>query len=458
MRRLSLSLLIAVLASIVAAGWLMDRVFVRLDESGNDALNIALSLGDTLVQVINRSDPAHAAALASASETDYSVSLINVSDLGLPAELLDALKSGEPLVLESQINISLYFKLDSRDQVLLIRLPPTHSGNTNLRLLLTLLFYTLVAALLLVWLFPLINRLRRLAATAKLFGEGDLQQRIATTPESSLHDIETEFNRMAQRLQALVEDNRLLSGAVSHDLRTPLARLRFGIDALEEQLEGSIESASISSRVGEYLTRINVDLSAMEQLVAVLLEFARMDQQLSELPLSRVNLSTVVQDCVDSLAATTTRKVHLELPDNDAFILADERYTSMLLGNLVQNALKFSQQAIRISIVDTADPGLLAVESDYPKKNHRTAMSSVPGQHRLMVEDDGAGFGTSDIDRLVKPFERGDATNSDKTVKSYGLGLAIVARIAQWFGADLELGDSDALGGARVTVVFDGVE
>ncbi|MBX2878628.1 MAG: HAMP domain-containing protein [Granulosicoccus sp.] len=456
MRRLSTSLLVAVLISVIGAGWLMDRLFVHLETTDRDAVNVAMGLGEMLVELIDLGDPSHATALYTNDLSDYNVSLMDIEDIGLPESLYSALKKNEPLVLESSENLALYFKLEQTGKVLQIRVPAVSSGDTRLRLLLTLSFYLLLAALLLIWLYPLIRRLRRLAAVSKRFGEGDLTQRVPTSRNSSLHDIESEFNRMAQRLQGLVEDNKMLSGAVSHDLKTPLARLRFGIDALEERLSATTVINQHSDQVNDYLDRINHDLASMEQLVEVLLEFARLDQQLSELPLAPVSLLSVVTDCVDSLTVNSDRQIDVDESIGETCIMADERYASMLVSNLIQNAVKFSRERICIKL-GAGDKSKLKKAEGHQAGDFSMLEPSNGASRQvfLTIDDDGPGFEVDSLDRVTKPFEKGSALRDSRSRAGYGLGLAIVARIVQWFGARLQLGKSRTLGGASVSVVFD---
>ena len=436
----------------------MDRLFVQLDDSSREAVNVALKLGELLVDVINQGDNTYVDILNEDDHSSYSVSIISVEDIGLPESLYSTLNTGEPLVLESDLSLSVYFKLIESDSVLLIRMPPDSNTNASLRWVLTLSFYALVAALLLAWLYPHVKRLRRLASVAKKFGEGDLEQRVETSPQSSMHDIEAEFNRMAQRLQGLVDDNKMLCGAVSHDLRTPLARLRFGIDALSEQLTATSGTSLDTSLVDSYLVRINADLSAMEQLVAALLEFARLDQQLSELPLSAVCLSLVVRECSEAQVLNSTCDIRLETLVDDAMILADERYASMLVSNLLHNAVKYSNQRVNVKLLNSSELELTRqVSAGYrqPVKEVNRVNNS---HYLLVIEDDGPGFDLQDINRLTKPFEKGSNLAVNDSAKSYGLGLAIVVRIAQWFNAELEFGVSSDLGGARVCVKFIAVD
>ena len=106
---------------------------------------------------------------------------------------------------------------------------------------------------------------------------------------------------MAQRIQDLVGDNKLLSSAVSHDLRTPLARLRFGVDALSEQVSEPIQE--------DYILRISHDLALMEELVEVLLEFAQLDQRLNQMPLEQVSLIELLEECVQGCQTRMSKLV-----------------------------------------------------------------------------------------------------------------------------------------------------
>jgi len=96
------------------------------------------------------------------------------------------------------------------------------------------------------------------------------------------------------------------------------------------------------------------------------------------------------------------------------------------------------------------------VRKDSPVWSSQVVVSVVDrdGLTWLHVEDDGAGFGDEDPQRLLKPFERGTAQTKNFERSSYGLGLAIVKRITDWYAASLELKTSDKLGGAKVCVGF----
>jgi len=137
----------------------------------------------------------------------------------------------------------------------------------RLNILLTLQFYLIVIAVLLAWLFPLIKRLLNLQKVAKQLGTGDFSSRVNVSKFSYISSIESDFNRMANQIQKLVDDNQMLSRAVSHNLKTPLTRLRMGIDVLEETTD--------NSEMEGYIKRINGDLDEMQTLVETLLQYSK---------------------------------------------------------------------------------------------------------------------------------------------------------------------------------------
>ena len=422
MRRLGVSLLVVVVISVVGAGWAIDRLFLQLDQP-DKTIRTAEALGYEIAELVDANGQALSDVSGPGNAPGVSMELLGQQSMALPAALQSRLDSGQVLTLESEQGVSLYFALPETRQVLRIALPEPGDNDTRTRLLLTLLFYAAITALILLWLFPLVRRLQTLTLAARRFGGGELAQRIETHERSQLYGIESEFNRMAQRIESLIADNRLLSSAVSHDLKTPLARLRFGVDALSEQPASAVQA--------DYLQRISHDLSSMEQLVEVLLEFARLDQSLSELPLQVTHLPALVETCVQNQAPAGETQIELVCKSDHATILAEPRYIRMLVNNLLQNAVKFSNQRVRITV------------------------SQRRGRVVIDVEDDGSGFGAQSPERLLKPFTKGVPVTGREPVRGHGMGLAIVHRIVEWHKASIRLGASESLGGARVSVRFD---
>lgn len=338
----------------------------------------------------------------------------------IPAELKDSFLAGEPLVLDSGSEISLHFYLPRQDQVLSMDLPKAMGREDafTLRLLLTLTFYAGVILVILLWSYPLLHRLSMLRNTARRFGSGDLSARIAPGRISYISAIEQEFNRMAQRIEVLLYDNKLLSRALSHDLRTPIARLKFGLGVLEE--------AELEPKLKRSLDHLNRDLAAMESLVETLLSYARFDE--AEIVFNPTPI--VLSDFVKELT-------HLYYPAEVELgsgvcadrwqINADRDYLAMLLNNLIQNALNYGKGRVLVQVLQVAD------------------------QVELVVEDNGAGIPPAEREHVLKPFYRISHAGVNP---GHGMGLAIVDRIAAWHKARLILDNSTTLGGLRVRVQF----
>ncbi len=415
MRRLSISLSLLLLVGIIIAGWGIDRLFTRFYPSEDNSLQVAQSVGAKL---------AHALDSVDANEPlDDSIQIMQYEELALPPELQFELEQGRPITLETDSSINLYFNQPNTKRVLNLSIPYQEKGGTPIRLLLTMLFYACVILLVMAWLYPLIRRLRALETTAKAFGEGELDRRVSTHSRSQLHSIETEFNNMALRIDGLVGDNKLLSSAVSHDLRTPLARLRFGVDALQETAKDDAQT--------DYLQRLSNDVTEMEQLVSVLLEFAKLDKELHDLPLSELNLTSIVEHAVQTARDLSDHTITFETDQKVSTVLANDRYATIMLNNLLQNAIRYGESAIFVRLV-----------------NERS-------QTTLYIDDDGPGIPAEARKQVLKPFIR-NALEQGKhgTRDGYGLGLAIVNRIAEWHQAKLEINDSSQLGGASLKIVF----
>lgn len=430
MRRLGVSLILLVLASLIALGWLGDRLFGADSSTDNSPVQTVREIGALLAEQLGQNDSGlfnqKTLEDVMADGKGYSIQWVGVDEMSLPDMLEEELNKNGTITLETDQQVIVYHQVKGTandiTHLLALSVPQVKPQQISLKLGLTLLFYAALAGLLMLWLYPLMSRINKLTGVANAVGQGDFSKKINTSPTSSLYTIETEFNRMSQRIQSLLEDNRLLSGAVSHDLRTPLARLRFGIDALQEQEHNEVSRG--------YLQRINQDLDAMEQLVGVLLEFVKLDKQLDELPLDKVLLNDLLADCVSTFDIPDTLKIDAELSSSNRHVKGEDTFTRMLVNNLLGNAIKHANANVRVSLEESRD------------------------SLWLIVEDDGPGFGDNDPARLLKPFERGLGHTVNEQRKGYGLGLAIVNRIVDWYGSELLLQSSDFLGGARVSVGF----
>lgn len=426
MKKLITSLVLVVLVSIASLGWSISE-FASLLDPDNDTQTPATHLaalkllGGTLARTLNEDSASQNGFIENWNQLNSEqLSLMSEADFVLPSGLKTEFYAEKSLLLESDDGISLHYLLPKTRQVLNINTDIVTPADVSFDLnkLYTMLFYGGLVVILLVWVSPLIRQLVNLSKVTQAFGMGDLQQRIPVQKTSYIGTIENEFNRMADRIQQLIDDKKLLSRAVSHDLKTPIARLRFGIEALEETQNEQL-------RV-KYFQRLNRDLDTMEDLVMTLLSYARLDEANIEPDWQSIELNTWL------LATYQGQEypgfsVELVTYPTSLVIKTDPKYLSMQVNNLLSNALRFGKSKIRLS---------LAVEQ---------------GTTWLHVDDDGPGIDEHESAQVIKPFIRGQHSRGNS---GHGMGLAIVDRIGCWMGTPLCIGRSADLGGARMSLKF----
>lgn len=421
MRNLVLSLIAVVIVASTSLGWLFDRVYqqYRVDLAQPNAVEVVEQLGSALATAVDNSLDGAELLTHWPNDFDYSVSLRTLGDAALPKALIKKAISGEIVLLETNDRIYYHYYLPNKKQLLVLDSPLYRNAYNPLpiKYLLTVLFYLALILLLLFWAYPLLTQLASLRKTAKAFGEGKLDKRIALRPLSYIRDIEMEFNNMANRIQNLVEDVKLLSAAVSHDLRTPLARIRFGLDTLQE-----VEEQCLRVRLQE---KLGNDIDEMTLLVESLLSYARLDQHMFELSKVPVDLTSLINDCIRKNTVAHLDIVFIWGHHNEK-ILADPTYLNMAINNVIQNAIHYGQ-------------GQVAIELSF-NTDHVT----------INVSDNGSGVELALREQIVKPFVRG----TNKNHKGYGIGLAFVKKVIDWHRGNLTISDAVNMSGAMFTITL----
>lgn len=435
MRTLTLSLLLVALVATVGLGWLFDQLYDQYYDGeqtqNNDKTKDIEQLGMTLATTLNALPNRHEFVQKWQKERDssaapeethqYSLSIIEAKDSPLPDHLLDTIRQGTPLLLETISHLTYHFYLPEHAELLVLKSvsEQSYGEEKSLNYIFTSLFYVALLLLFFMWAFPLVRQLLTLRQAAKSFGNGKLEQRINISSLSYIRDIELEFNHMAQRIEDLVGDVKLLSSAVSHDLRTPLARIRFGIDTLRE------ENDPIMRR--RYEEKISNNVDEMTSLVETLLAYSRLDQAMLELNKEKINLSQLIARCVEKLGSETNEMSFLR-PQSDVYIHADKSYLVILVNNLLQNAINYGAGKVVIQLI------------------------AEQAEIKLTIDDNGKGVPVTQRESIFLPFIRGTESNGESN--GHGVGLAIVKRIAEWHNGEVSVCSSDKLTGAQFTAVF----
>jgi len=433
MRRLTISLLLVALIASVGLGWLFDQFYnqyytseeTNISDKTLDIEQLGLALAQTLNALSNRKEFVQKWQEIQQSTApytqQYSLKIVNLSESPLPASLLNGVRQGTPLLLETSNHLSYYFYLPENSELLVLNtaLERSSEADQSLNYLFTSLFYIVLLSLFFLWAIPLVKQLLALRHAAISFGRGDLKQRVKLSSLSYIRDIELEFNHMAQRVENLLGDVKLLGNAVSHDLRTPLARIRFGIDTLQE------EDDPVLRRRFEKKISDNVD--DMTSLVETLLAYSRLDQSMLELNKEYLNLSLLIATCIDKVDSESNKTTFYR-PQEDVIIHADKSYINILINNLLQNAIIYGGGRIFIQLVSEQD------------------------DIKLDFEDDGNGVAIEMREKIFMPFIRG--TESSSRNSGHGIGLAIVKRIVEWHKGEISVCSSDTLSGAKFSVIL----
>ncbi|MBP2197834.1 two-component system sensor histidine kinase RstB [Pantoea cypripedii] len=263
-----------------------------------------------------------------------------------------------------------------------------------------------------IWMRPHWKEMLRLEKAAQRFGRGELDVRTHFDSTSSLFRLGVAFNQMADNINTLVASKKQLIDGIAHELRTPLVRLRYRLEMSENLSEN--ESAAL-----------NRDIGQLESLIEELLTYARLDRPRVDLTLKSFDLAEWLRLHIEDVQAVNPQaQIDLDIPQRENFGVADTRLMERVLDNLVNNALRYAQQRLRVSLWFDGSIGC------------------------LQVEDDGPGIPQEERERVFEPFVRLDPSR-DRATGGCGLGLAIVHSIALALQGNVTI-ESSPLGGASV--------
>lgn len=419
MQRIYLGILASVLGSLLLLGWLLDQVSDSAQPQESESLQFYRQIHLGLARQLETSSAATLEQQLASLAKDYQLTLRleSATDLALPPALLEQLQQAAGLLLESEQGPYLVRRLQKHPQWLLqMHLPQPTQTSPSYDLLLTLVFYLGLAGMLLLWLLPLTRSLTRLNRAAAAFGQGELQVRVNSGQFSYLYQLEQSFNRMAGQIEQLVADNKLLAGSLSHDLRTPLACLRFGLEAAE--------SSRDIDKVRTYLTRMDKELTNMEDMLAAFLEYASMQRHAMQLALQPIALDSLliglIEDC-RPLADAKKVKISTDM-QSELSAKIDRHWFYRALQNLLTNAIQYANSQVKIT----------AMQQDE--------------QLVLRIEDDGEGIPVDQQQQIFAPLVRLESSRTRQQA-GYGLGLAIVKRVMEWHQWQVTTGNAE-LGGA----------
>ena len=391
------------------AAFLVDAAAATLHHGGVDALRALLRDGNPRHMVLTvdargqelLGRPVNPQALAQAYQ------LANTNAPYAPPEHMSA-----RTVTGADGETYLLFVPMSSDDTAMLR--PPHDGRfpplmplLPLLSLATTLLASLLAATLLARYFA--KPIDGLRAAFSALAEGVpavSAMRLIGARSDELADLGRDFDAMAQRLGALLDGQRRLLHDVSHELRSPLARLQAAIGLARQQPD----------KTDAMLTRIEIDAARIEKLIGELLALARLEAGAVSPARDEVDLDAllaIVSKDAHFEAQATNRRIEIE-GDTAGKVWGDSDLLQRALENLVRNALRYSP------------PGQpLTLES---------ALNADAGNWRLTVLDRGPGVPESELEAIFEPFYRCTLNAGEGNTSGYGLGLAIARRIIEAHG------------------------
>lgn len=253
--------------------------------------------------------------------------------------------------------------------------------------------------------------LRDLSGAVARVGRGEMPPPLPETGPSEIAAVNRGFNAMTANLHQMEQDRAVLLAGVSHDLRTPLARLRLGVE---------MGAQDTSTRAG-----MVADIEEMDRIIGQFLDFARNEAATA---LENADLNAIVAACVDRYARAGHRVQFV--PGAVPRLPLKPTAMSRLVANLIDNALAYGAPPVEVTT------------------------AALGGTVQLDVTDRGPGIAPADVERLKQPFTRAsEARARADGAAGAGLGLAIVERIARMHGGQFDLLPRDGGGTlARLTL------
>ncbi len=360
----------------------------------------------------------------------YKLDIVDRWKLRLPQSQADKLDNGE-LAIDAQGDI-LYHRLKQTPHILVVgpispERNPEYRPGIPIDLRISLLTWSLIGVCLAIavwfWVQPVWRDLEAMRQTARALGEGDFGARAPSMRSSAFGPLAETLNGMAERIQRLIAMQKELSSAISHELRTPIARTRFALEMFAETDEPNERQ--------RLWRMMEDDLDELDGLIDSSLTYTRFEREQPELQLSEVDIAQWLAERVDD-SRLLARKLSLQLDTSrlpaGLKVEMDRRSMPYAIANLLRNAIKYARSRIEVRA------------------------QIVAGQLQVHVDDDGIGIPPADRERIFAAFTRLDRSR-DRSTGGYGLGLAIARLVLEQHHGIVSASESP-LGGARLTLCW----
>lgn len=253
--------------------------------------------------------------------------------------------------------------------------------------------------------------IRILGGAAQKISAGDLDVRTPAIRTAMLAPLGAALDHMAQQTLRLIQGQKVLSQAVAHEMRTPLARMHFALAMLEEQ--------GPRAERERWLSELNADVHHLESLAEASVSYARLGTSRAGVHGEVLEMATLLTQWRKDWPSRDGIDLRVDAPET-LRLYAHRESISLALANLVSNAVRYASARVAVSV--TSRHGFVTVT----------------------VDDDGSGIPAAMLDLVFEPFRR-----LDRSQRGFGLGLALVRTIAERHGG-VCTAEASPLGGARL--------
>lgn len=274
----------------------------------------------------------------------------------------------------------------------------------------------------------LTNPIARLRAATHQFASGDLSTRVGAslgTRRDELADLGHDFDQMAERIESLMSAQRRLLSDISHELRSPLARLSVALELARQRAGVEAESS---------LNRIEREAQRLNEMIGQLLTLSRLESGAQVLVRQRLDLSRLLEEVAEDAdfeARSRQRQVRITQA-TPCWLNGNEDLLRSAIENVVRNAVRYTGEKTTVELALQVWQG----------RESSTGESSA--QAVLTVRDYGCGVPAEALESIFRPFYR-VADARERQSGGVGLGLAIVQRAVHWHGGEVQA--HNAVGG-----------
>ncbi len=353
----------------------------------------------------------------------FDINIFKKEQIKLDGQQIQRLNRGDVVVdftkgQQNQDVLRVYSRYKKTQQYLAIGPIATYNANPTW-LMATLLIFALSITGLVIYLLvkTLERRLKNTGDVVMNFGPNTLNSRVRVKGKDAISELGEGINLLFDRIQNLLQDQKDITQAISHELRTPISRMKFRLEILKE---------SADEKTLEKLNKLNNDISELDLLVEELLVFQMLDSSQPQQQQS-VDLANIIHTTIDDIYEPFTAiQLTLNLPTDPVILMGDGNQLKRMLQNLLINAFKHAKSEVTLSL------------------SHKPIT--------LQIRDDGEGIPEDQRQRIFSPFVRLDSSRNRKT-GGFGLGLAIIQRVVALHQGSICVNESQ-LGGANFVVTF----